>query len=112
MRACPFPVDPFALTRAPAARVTRDEDGWTVLIDAPGADPDDVKVDLDDHTLRVKVTVPADRAAGGERDGTYAITLPDGVTAESVTATVARGVVRIHVTAPPGRRASIPVTAG
>jgi HSP20 family protein len=74
-----------------AVDVRRDGDHWTVVMPVPGIDPSELEIDVDGHQIRVRGEY---RGANGTQAGhnTYrgrvdqAITLPNEVDTEKVTA--------------------------
>ncbi|MEO7125853.1 MAG: Hsp20/alpha crystallin family protein [Nakamurella sp.] len=96
---------------APAADVVRDGDDAVISLDAPGVNFDrDITVELDRTTLVIsgeRRNERADKSTGDTRSGTLqevrygtfrrAFTLPEHVTAESLTATYDAGVLAVRV---------------
>ena len=91
---------------APALDVEEDEDQFTLFVELPGIDPDDVDITLEENVL----TFTGERTFYGDRDaerfrrverrfGTFhrAVRLPDRVDGERVEATYAHGLLTVVV---------------
>ncbi|MBN2305381.1 MAG: Hsp20/alpha crystallin family protein [Anaerolineae bacterium] len=94
---------PRALMR-PAMDVVETESEWTVRVDLPGMAPDDVKIEIDDHTLTISGEVgdtieqETDRYHCRERYyGAFqrSVRLPDTVDVDKVQATFDNGVLNL-----------------
>ncbi|MEX5718882.1 Hsp20/alpha crystallin family protein [Geodermatophilus maliterrae] len=89
---------------APLADVEETEDAYSVEIELPGVSRDDVDIQLGDRQLTVTGEVRQKERTGILRRTTrrvgrfsYAVTLPGDVDADGVTASLADGVLTVHV---------------
>jgi HSP20 family protein len=88
----------------PAMDVIENDDDYTVRLDLPGIDPNDVKVEIDDHTLTISgemgdtIERENDRYHYRERHfGAFqrSVRLPNTVDTENIDANVENGVLNI-----------------
>ncbi len=97
----------------PAMDLVETEDHFVLRADLPGMSEDDVKIEFEDGTL----TVSGERKAEHEskNEGYYrverafgsfsrALTLPDGVDADSIDASFDRGVLEVNIPKPEERK--------
>jgi HSP20 family protein len=93
----------------PSIDLIRKEGELTVTVELPGIDPDDVEVSLEDDILTIRgektderETTEDDRYIHERSYGKFQrrIPLPDGVTADKVSADYDKGVLTVSVTLP------------
>ncbi len=96
----------------PATDLVEDGDHYVLTADLPGVAQDDVKVELNDNVL----TIAGERRSehGDSKDGyrrierssggfTRSLTLPEGIDAESISASYDNGVLRVEIPKPTQR---------
>lgn len=101
----PMPLGMNMNMMAPALDITETDDAYLVSIDVPGMNQADIKIELDDHQLRVsgerkEERSERDRTARSERYFGWferVVTLPSQVRDEQIEATLRNGVLHIAV---------------
>ncbi len=97
----------------PAMDLTETTDEFVLTADLPGLGEDDVKIELVDRVLTVsgeRTRERTDEKAGYRRverafgSFTRALTLPEGVDGEAISASFDRGVLEIHIPKPEQRK--------
>lgn len=110
----PAPADGSSVRRwIPAMDLVETDDAFVLRADLPGLEQDDIKLEVEDDVL----TVSGERKAEHEdkREGYYrversfgsfrrSLTLPEGVDAESVTASFDKGVLEVRIPKPEERK--------
>ena len=100
----------------PAADVIVTQDEVTVTMDVPGLEVDDLSIELEGDTLTVRGERPFPYA-GGEDDGrtlkrlergfgafARVLRVPSGLDADAITASMADGVLTLHIPVPEARK--------
>jgi HSP20 family protein len=110
----PAPASGGTLRRwMPAMDLVESDDHFVLRADLPGMGEDDIKIEFEDRTLTVSGERKAEHESKGE--GYYrverafgsfsrSLTLPEGVDAESVTASFDRGVLEVRIPKPEQRK--------
>jgi HSP20 family protein len=96
---------------APPVDISETDEGWTIEADLPGAEQDDVNVDVQGRELTISGEIKERERKGilrrrARRVGhfEYRVTLPGEIDAEHIDADMKRGVLSVHVPKAAGAR--------